>query len=259
MRLFGEHSPIGMKCDDQIVSFEHFLPHEPEKVKLLTRLQKKETKFTPNEYLLLHEIDEYLDVPLVRALCETDMEKKLELCCEYEYLHCIREMSLKNNILTDTHIRSVKVVKVLISMGYTWDENSIDIASTYGNLELVKYYREIGSEWDDWTFSLGILSGNLELVKYLHTNGCSYDSWSTLYACENGFLEICKYLHTNGFICDAMCCIRAAEFGHLELLKYLCDHGFSLSEECCEYASDNQHVHIVEYLHEHNCPCLHDE
>lgn len=92
MRLFGENSPVKTEYENGSLSFVELFPHDSNKVELLRSLEKGKTKFTRSEHLLLAEIDETFDIPLVRALQARTILKKFILSCEYDYTHLFRHI-----------------------------------------------------------------------------------------------------------------------------------------------------------------------
>ena len=63
-------------------------------------------------------------------------------------------------------------------------------------LELLKWAREEKNcDWDEVTIYMAASQGNLEMVKYCVANECPIDEWACACAAGNGHLECLKYLH----------------------------------------------------------------
>ena len=63
-------------------------------------------------------------------------------------------------------------------------------------LELLKWTREkIKFEWDEWTISIAATVGNLEMLKYCFANNCPYDEMQLCkQAVGNGHLDCLRFL-----------------------------------------------------------------
>ena len=69
-----------------------------------------------------------------------------------------------------------------------------EVAET-NKLELLKWAREEKKcEWDDKTINVAASQGNLEMVKYCVANECPIDEDACACAAFNGHLEVLKYL-----------------------------------------------------------------
>jgi len=121
------------------------------------------------------------------------------------------------------------------------------------NLELLKWIREEKKcEWDEGTLHMAASQGNLKMVKYCVANGCPMDKYACAGAAEYGDLETLKYLHEEvkapwGWTTAT----AAAENGHLHILEYLveCDYD-EYDESACGYAASDDHFDCLKYLHE---------
>ena len=142
----------------------------------------------------------------------------------------------------------------------TWgDESRMDeqyfcsgVACT-NKLELLKWAREEKNcDWDEVTIYMAASQGNLEMVKYCVANECPIDAFACEYAAENGHLEVLKYLREEVKApWDWGTATRAAENGHLHILEYLVERKYDEYDEfACQWAAMNGHLDCLKYLHE---------
>ena len=135
-----------------------------------------------------------------------------------------------------------------------WDETWFcrQVART-NKLELLKWAREEKEcEWDELTIYMAASRGNLEMVKYCVANECPIDEFACANAAGNGHLECLKYLREEVKApWDWRSAAWAAENGHLHILEYLVERKFDkYNEYACEYAAMNGHLDCLKYLHE---------
>ena len=81
--------------------------------------------------------------------------------------------------------------------GYLWNETWFcrQVAET-NKLELLKWAREEKEcEWDEYTINVAASQGNLEMLKYCVANECPIYAWACTQAAQNGHLACLKYLH----------------------------------------------------------------
>jgi hypothetical protein len=135
-----------------------------------------------------------------------------------------------------------------------WDETWFcrQVART-NKLELLKWAREEKEcEWDELTIYMAASRGNLEMVKYCVANECPIDENACAYAAKNGHLECLKYLREEAKApWDSLTARWAALNGHLHILEYLVERKFDkYNELACERAAEFGHLDCLKYLHE---------
>ena len=142
----------------------------------------------------------------------------------------------------------------------TWgDESRMDepyfcwqVART-NKLELLKWAREEKNcDWDEVTIYMAASQGNLEMLKYCVANKCPIDENACARAAQNGHLEVLKYLREEAKVpCDATTAYRAASNGHLHILEYLVERKFDKYDAwACRNAAENGHLDCLKYLRE---------
>ena len=135
-----------------------------------------------------------------------------------------------------------------------WDETWFcrQVART-NKLELLKWAREEKEcEWDELTIYMAASRGNLEMVKYCVANECPIDENACAYAAENGHLEVLKYLHEEAKApWDSSTASWAAANGHLHILEYLVERKYDqFNTSACINTAKNGYLDCLKYLHE---------
>jgi hypothetical protein len=142
----------------------------------------------------------------------------------------------------------------------TWgDESRMDepyfcwgVART-NKLELLKWAREEKNcDWDEVTIYMAASQGNLEMLKYCVANKCPIDENACARAAQNGHLEVLKYLREEAKApWDFLTATWAAENGHLHILEYLVERKYDQFDvSACAFAAENGHFDCLKYLHE---------
>ena len=142
----------------------------------------------------------------------------------------------------------------------TWgDESRMDepyfcwgVART-NKLELLKWAREEKNcDWDEVTIYMAASQGNLEMLKYCVANKCPINEWACTEAARNGHLEVLKYLREEVKApWDWRTADEAAQNGHLHILEYLFERKYDkYTTDACAYAAKNGHLDCLVYLHE---------
>ena len=135
-----------------------------------------------------------------------------------------------------------------------WEERSFCYKVAYTNkLELLKWIREEKKcEWDEDTINVAASQGNLEMVKYCVANECPIDEDACAWAAFNGHLEVLKYLREEAKApWDSHTAEWAAQNGHLHILEYLVERKYDqYSVLACEVAAQNGQLDCLKYLHE---------
>ena len=161
----------------------------------------------------------------------------------------------------------------------TWgDESRMDeqyfcsgVACT-NKLELLKWAREEKNcDWDEVTIYMAASQGNLEMLKYCVANKCPINEWACTEAARNGHLECLKYLREEAKATwDLRTADLAAKYGHLHILEYLVGRAAlegnlnkerycaqycvanecSIDREACANAARYGHLACLKYLHE---------
>ena len=139
-------------------------------------------------------------------------------------------------------------------------------------LELLKWAREEKNcDWDEVTIYMAASQGNLEMLKYCVANKCPINEWACTEAARNGHLECLKYLREEAKApWDSRTADLAAKYGHLHILEYLVGRAAlegnlnkvrycaqycvanecSIDREACANAARYGHLACLKYLHE---------
>ena len=139
-------------------------------------------------------------------------------------------------------------------------------------LELLKWAREEKNcDWDEVTIYMAASQGNLEMLKYCVANKCPINEWACTEAARNGHLECLKYLREEAKATwDLRTADLAAKYGHLHILEYLVGRAAlegnlnkvrycaqycvanecSIDREACANAARYGHLACLKYLHE---------
>lgn len=107
---------------------------------------------------------------------------------------------------------------------YNFNIDNIDLASSYGHLDIVKFLTE-----------KNIGNATVEAMNI---------------ASRHGYLEVVKFLHYNrGEGCTNLAIDWAAKYGHFEIVKFLCENrneGFT--KLALHWSDKNHHKEIYDYL-----------
>ena len=127
-----------------------------------------------------------------------------------------------------------------------------EVANT-NKLELLKWAREEKNcDWDELTIYMAASQGNLEMLKYCVANKCPIDKEACANAAESGNLECLKYLREEvKATWDSRTASWAAAKGHLHILEYLVERKYDqYSVYACAFAAENGHFDCLKYLRE---------
>ena len=141
----------------------------------------------------------------------------------------------------------------------TWgDESRMDeqyfcsgVACT-NKLELLKLAREEKNcDWDEVTIYMAASQGNLEMLRYCVANKCPINEWACTEAARNGHLECLKYLREEAKApWDDLTADWAAKMGHLHILEYLVERKYDqFNTSACINTAKNGHLDCLKYLH----------
>jgi len=151
-----------------------------------------------------------------------------------------------------------------------WDEVTIYMAASQGNLEMLKYCVANKCHIGTWACADAAKNGHLECLKYLCEEAKASWKWNTAdLAAQNGHLHILEYLVgraalegnlnkvrycaqycvANECSIDREACANAARYGHLACLKYLHEKAKApWDRRTAHWAALNGHLHILKYL-----------
>ena len=138
-----------------------------------------------------------------------------------------------------------------------WDELTIYMAASQGNLEMLKYCVANKCPIDENACARAAQNGHLEVLKYLREEAkAPWDFLTATWAAKNGHLHILEYLVERKFDkYSEFACTRAAKYGHLDCLKYLRETAKAPWNSGAVYhAHKNNHPDCVQYLLDNNCP-----
>ena len=167
---------------------------------------------------------------------------------------------LSNNIeLVDNsityYIDNIEILKYLVSIGISPDENTLNSASRKGNIELVKYLiKNYKFKPNEYTLNSAALSGNIGLVKYLIENYKFKPNEYTLNSTAlSGNVELVKYLIENyKFTPDENTLNSAVLSGNVELVKYLIENSNIFPDKnTLNSAVLSGNIELVKYLSEY--------
>ena len=207
-----------MKCDD--ICFTHILP----------RLNQTDLKF-------LYNVNSETRKLVKRSSRKGELKKRFK----------VSEMSSISTLEVAWENRS-------LWSGYLYGETYFcrEVAWT-NKLELLKWIREEKKcEWNEGTINMAASQGNLEMVKYCVAKKCPIDWRTCARAAESGHLECLKYLHEEAKApWESHTAAWAAQNGHLHILEYLVERKYDqYSEFACENAAKYGHLDCLKYLRE---------
>jgi hypothetical protein len=134
------------------------------------------------------------------------------------------------------------------------DEFICSLAVLGGNFELLKFLVSMDYTVNEECTGEAAAQGNLEMLKFLHTNGCPWDSSTCYHASGRGHLDCLQYAHEKGCPVDSDSFTAAMETHEehearevnipqaLKIMKYLLKHN-------CITAKDTRR--IIKYQSKH--------
>jgi hypothetical protein len=218
-RRIGERDvwSLIVKCDD--ICFQHILP----------RLNSYDIKF-------FYGVNTETRALVKRSSRAGDLKEKFK----------VQEMS------------SISTLEVVLEhkslwLGIWYESDFCWRVAKTNKLELLKWVREEKNcDWDELTIYMAASQGNLEMLKYCVANKCPIDENACARAAQNGHLEVLKYLREEAKApWDFLTATWAAENGHLHILEYLVERKYDQFDvSACAFAAENGHFDCLKYLHE---------
>jgi hypothetical protein len=138
-----------------------------------------------------------------------------------------------------------------------WDDLTIDMAASLGNLEMIKYCVANECPIGTGACANAASGGHRECLKYLREEAKAPWTYHTAtWAAANGHLHILKYLVERKYNkYNESACWCAAKYGHLDCLKYLHETAKTPWDEyALEGAHENNQTECVQYLLDNDCP-----
>jgi ankyrin repeat protein len=127
-------------------------------------------------------------------------------------------------------------------------ENTLNIASRKGHLEIVQFLWNLGLRPSEETLELASANGNLEVLKFFVSSNIPPTQDLMSLASANGHLHIITYLISIGIKPTIVTLNRAVENGHLSLVQFLCDLGIKPTVNTLDQGIENGHYEIIKYL-----------
>jgi hypothetical protein len=264
----GLHSPLGIVCHDKPVTL-HDLGITKKQKKLLKRITRERTHFSPDERNILLALDKYLDIPLIEAVLKpsyTALKRLVQNQCT-KFINNINSIPqfYQNNIeLVKECLRdktsTVDLFLKLVDLNQTIKVRKL--VCQYGRLDFMK---QIPLYFDACYITAEY--GHLECLQYAISKRQKVKpEWKNIkdevvfyYALKGGHIHCLEYLFQVGGqeLFDSIkhdICLSAIKHGQFECLQYLCAKGCSCTTTTCAWAAEYGHVDILKYLHENECP-----
>ena len=218
-RRIGERDvwSLIVKCDD--ICFQHILP----------RLNSNDIKF-------LYGVNTETRALVKRSSRAGDLKEKFK----------VQEMS------------SISTLEVVLEhkslwLGIWYESDFCWRVAKTNKLELLKWVREEKNcDWDELTIYMAASQGNLEMLKYCVANKCPLGYGACEFAARNGHLEMLKYLREEAKApWDSDTAAWAALNGHLHILEYLVERKYDeYDKDACMLAAKSGHLDCLKYLRE---------
>jgi len=159
------------------------------------------------------------------------------ICAKYNRLDMMKYMINQQNDdlfvfeeLTGTmavKYNNMECCDYLISMGFMFRFDIIDIAAELGHLNMIQYLRSHNYQFTFTTLMQCSMSGNLECLQYLYDQGCRPCGYECNNACIQGNVKCLEYLCSIGCNLTEKSLILVLQHDHVECFKFLFDLGYS--------------------------------
>lgn len=124
----------------------------------------------------------------------------------------------------------------------------------YGGYQILE---QIGdSEPNEISLQLAASYGHLEILQKAVENGIKIPSWHITLAAMNGHMNIVQWGHNNGYLVDdELSCpsYYAAMGNHLDILVWLKDHDYQMIDSVCTYAAKNNNFEMLGWAINNEC------
>ncbi|SPN79683.1 Ankyrin repeat-containing protein [Brazilian cedratvirus IHUMI] len=151
-----------------------------------------------------------------------------------------------------------KLFKWAIALGYVPDEDTLERAIEFGNLEIATcIYKGGWIRIEFWTYGyvcdLAAEHGRLEILKWAREIDSERDATVLYNSAEQGHLEILKWALENGYEMYVDVFYTAAEKGQFAILKWLVENFPSFWDEGVLHAAiQTRQVEIIKYIINNN-------
>ena len=280
---FGKHSPVGIVCNDKIVTLED-LHVSPNDIALLDMLfkQPNDIILTPDKRTRLEVLDKYLDIPLAQAVlrpaCYHSFHRLLQDECSiiptsFRNNKRIMEVAIEHGQL-ETFIKAYDLRTdnhpYLLDLAVIFDRREIldflvarnvyveadqkmtcAIAAKYGRLSILKCLYEVYHfSWDVHTCRNAAGEGHLEVLRYLFEQKCPWDASVVAAAAKNERLPCLRFLVENECEMDGMALFEAVKHGHYDCVVYLSNQHDPWTWNLVDTAARYGHLEIIGFLRE---------
>ena len=180
-----------------------------------------ETSLAFSPFRLLPTLDELRLV--VDALDEDDAFAFACACTPFRAATCLADgpfARFKDGVRTNKRAMwtSARRLEWARSMGYEWNDLSMEKAAGAGHLEAMQWARANGCLWGECTCSFAADGGQLAVLQWARANGCPWDWFTCAFAARGGHLAVLQWARRNGCPWNAATCAFAAGGGHLPVL-----------------------------------------
>ncbi len=124
--------------------------------------------------------------------------------CQFD-ISVLKDITLiinKSIVLYNIKKGNLENLKLFHLLGYNYNiklginfHTYMDLASTYGHLDVVKFLHSIGVKYTSCAIVWASTGGHLEVVKFLHSIGAKCITDTMDYTSCNGHIEVVKFLH----------------------------------------------------------------
>ena len=124
---------------------------------------------------------------------------------------------------------SLAVLREARSLGYSWDETTMEAAAREGQLAVLQFARSLPPKercpWDEDTCAAAAAAGSIEVLRWARQRRAPWDERTCIEAAAHGHLHVLQWARKNACPWDSTVAVAAVEEGQAECFFWAMEHG----------------------------------